>query len=98
MNNKQASVPLLVKFNPLRFSHLFLLVAYISLTIGNIAAQGQASILRKIELGFSTGPSLPTTGTRLILHPTTSLDSTGVYTSDLGWTNFMQELKFILFV
>lgn len=56
MNNKQASVPLLVKFNPLRFSHLFLLVAYISLTIGNIAAQSQASILRKIELGFSTGP------------------------------------------
>jgi len=56
MNNKLAPVPLLVKFNPLRFSHLFLLVAYISLTIGNKAAQGQASILRKIELGFSTGP------------------------------------------
>jgi len=56
MNNIQAPLSILMKFNPLRFSHLLLLVAYISLTICNITAQGQATILRKIELGFSSGP------------------------------------------
>jgi hypothetical protein len=56
MDTKQPPLPLSIKINPLRFRFFILLVAFFTTCNSQINAQGSESILKKIELGFNTGP------------------------------------------
>ncbi|MEY4586235.1 MAG: hypothetical protein RIT05_653 [Bacteroidota bacterium] len=56
MHTKQFPLPLSIKINPLRLRHALLPLMLVALITGKTIAQGNQSILKKIELGFNTGP------------------------------------------
>ena len=56
MHTKHFPLPLSIKINPLRLRQALLPLILVALITGKTIAQGNQSILKKIELGFNTGP------------------------------------------